>query len=252
MAARPWLLDLGNRRLKVAQAGVGGALAGLAERTLPRAEEHDAPDWDALALWLAERVGEAAGEVRVASTHPRAWDMLRARPPLRDAPITVAGESGWPIPVRSRGTGADRVLAAYAAWLRCGRALLVADLGTAWTLDAVDGEGAFLGGLIGPGLGVQEQALAGACPHLAPPQPGAWAAIPDRTAAAVACGTRGALAAALEVMATRFEESMGGPARRFLTGGDGQRLRPLLTPEWEVVDHLVLEGLARLDPPSAA
>ena len=42
---------------------------------------------------------------------------------------------------------------------------------------------------------------------------------------------------------------MGGAARRFVTGGDAQRMAAWLGPEWTRVEHLVLEGLA--PPPNS-
>ncbi|RMH02086.1 MAG: type III pantothenate kinase [Planctomycetota bacterium] len=241
--AAPLLLDLGNRRLKLAEAAAG-CPAAIAARPLP--EEADEAGWSRLRGEVAERAAGRA--VRASVVRPRAWERLR--PALAGAAsLRLAGEDGWPMPVRSRGTGADRVLAAWAAWRRCRRALVVVDLGTAWTLDVVDGRGVFRGGAIGPGLGLQESALAAACPHLPAPAAEPPEGIPADSAAAVAAGTRRALAAALSGLRSEMAARLGeAELPGFLTGGDAARLAPLLGPTWTPAEDLVLAGLAAWNP----
>lgn len=240
------LLDLGNRRLKAARAPLAGcagppALADLAAWRLPPPEG----DWGEIQSGLARWLSEAPGaEVWMSSTNPGALERL-VRGPLRHVEPRLAGEP-WPFPVRSQGTGPDRVLACRAAWLRCQSALVVASLGTAWTLDLADRSGAFLGGAIGAGLGLQVASLARACPHL--PAPGGAderkVGVPATSQGALAWGTAGALAEALEALGRRFEAAVGVPVQRFLTGGDAAVLAPWLACRWESAPHLVLEGLA--------
>lgn len=236
------LIDLGNRRLKLAALEAGAASAP---------ESFDLPAHDAgWGAFLQELAGRIQGRrVRLASVNPAALARLRERALGAAASVRVAGEQGWPMEILSRGTGADRILAAWAAWRRCRRALVVADLGTAWTLDLVDGGGRFCGGAIGPGLGIQAEALARACPHLPAADGEDPAAIPSDSRAAVAAGTRVALADALGAGRARMAASLGLPGlRAFLTGGDAQRLRPLLGQDWDHVPDLVLEGLAGWEP----
>lgn len=80
-----------------------------------------------------------------------------------DLPLTVVAASHIPIStglVRADQTGPDRLLAAWAASRIYGSPVIVVDLGTATTVDAVDGDGFFLGGAILPGLGLAAAALA--------------------------------------------------------------------------------------------
>ena len=53
----------------------------------------------------------------------------------------------------------DRLLAAWAASRLHGPPVIIVDLGTATTVDAVDADGFFLGGAILPGLGLAADAL---------------------------------------------------------------------------------------------
>ena len=54
----------------------------------------------------------------------------------------------------------DRLVGAYAAWKRYRTACIVADFGTAITIDVVTKAGEYVGGVIAPGLGISLEALA--------------------------------------------------------------------------------------------
>lgn len=235
------LLDLGNRHAKFARPDLGEVRRALLDAADPAGSLAAAA---AAAAACAER-----GPVLAASVAPR-WEA-----PLAAALAPILGEPRWlrpdevPIERASTGTGVDRLLGGWRAHRALGGPVLIASLGTAFTLDFVDAAGVFRGGAIGPGLGVQEAALAAAAPHLPAPSPG-WngEGIPGDSAGAVACGTRGALAAALSALADRFAAAAGGAApARVLTGGDAARLAPLL-PQWRPEPDLVLAALAELAP----
>ena len=55
--------------------------------------------------------------------------------------------------------GADRIVNGLAAFAEHGGPVVVVDFGTATTLDVVDGEGAYLGGAIAPGVETSAEAL---------------------------------------------------------------------------------------------
>ena len=72
-------------------------------------------------------------------------------------PLTVATADRIPLLTalpRPDLTGPDRLLAAWTASVLHGQPVIVVDLGTATTVDAVDADGFFLGGAILPGLGL--------------------------------------------------------------------------------------------------
>ena len=56
--------------------------------------------------------------------------------------------------------GQDRLVGAYAAWKQFKRACIVADFGTAITIDVVTKRGEYLGGVIAPGFEISLEALA--------------------------------------------------------------------------------------------
>lgn len=62
--------------------------------------------------------------------------------------------------------GADRLVNTVGAYERYGGDLIVIDFGTAATFDVVDGDGAYLGGVIAPGPNTSMEALSRAAPRL--------------------------------------------------------------------------------------
>ena len=72
----------------------------------------------------------------------------------------AAVDWGFEIKVdRPQEVGADRLLNALASHHRYGGPLVVVDFGTATTFDVVDGDGAYLGGVIAPGINLSIEAL---------------------------------------------------------------------------------------------
>lgn len=153
--------DVGNTRVHLGlfegdalvarQAFPGDAVASL-----------DA-QWDALTEGLGAVVPEGA---ILCSVNPKAkipfahWAFTR----FGTRPLVVGETVPYPMPVRlddPREVGPDRVVNAYAAWRRCGSGpIVVCDFGTAITLDVVSEDGAYVGGVIAPGVRTAARALA--------------------------------------------------------------------------------------------
>lgn len=224
------LADLGNQRLKLVNASLVGVLS-FAWR--------DPGERKRLADYLQSLSVE---HVTLASSSAFGLEQL-LQLGLHAVELFVVQPEDVPLQIQSTGTGVDRLLAAWFVYQKTQSAVVVADCGTAFTLDLVDAKGRFLGGAIGAGLGLQEQALAQACPHLAAPNQ-ENVGIPTQTAAAVAAGTRRAFAHGIRSLAAEFLGE-GPKVERFLTGGDAKRLQALM-PGWQVQEHLVLQALAAL------
>lgn len=185
--------------------------------------------------------------VRLASSSAEGSAAIRTMG-LQDVGVHQVTPEDVPLCIQTTGTGVDRLLAAWYAYQMTDHAVLVADCGTAFTLDCVDASGNFLGGAIGAGLGTQEAALQQACPHLDLPGE-SQRGIPADTASAVEAGTRRAFAYALSGLADDFlthaNLTQANAVRCFLTGGDAERIASLL-PSWEREEHMVLKALAAL------
>ena len=76
-------------------------------------------------------------------------------------------ETGLPLRYETPASiGADRIVDAVAAVHKYGAPCIVADLGTATTIDAVNAEGVYLGGIITAGAGIMLDALTQRAPRL--------------------------------------------------------------------------------------
>lgn len=142
--------------------------------------------------------------------------------------------------------GADRwaaLIGARSLTQHDGGPCLVVMAGTATTIDLLDGQGDFLGGLILPGLDLMRSALARNTAQL-PPEPGQFQAFPRNTRDAISSGALQATLGAIERMYGQLGD--GPRARCLLSGGAAGALLPYLTLPVLPVDNLVLEGLARI------
>ena len=139
--------------------------------------------------------------------------------------VLVVGRD-LPLPIETRLTtpasaGTDRLCAAVAAYDRLGHACVVADFGSAITVDCVDDDGVFLGGAIMPGLRMSLKALhdsTAQLPHVELAEPN-WTFGRDTRQAilgGVVYAARGALRALVESYAT----ALGRWPVVIATGGD--------------------------------
>ncbi len=140
--------------------------------------------------------------------------------------------------------GADRIANSLAAFHRYGGPVVVIDIGTALTYDAVSAEGDYLGGAIAPGLQVALDALVQNTARLSRVELSAPASVIGRTTVtAIQSGLMWGLAGAIEGMVARFRAELGDGTRIVATGGHA-RLMASLTPVIEETDPLLtLEGL---------
>jgi type III pantothenate kinase len=149
--------------------------------------------------------------------------------------------------------GADRWAALVGARALHQGPCVVAVCGTATTIDLLDGDGTFLGGLILPGLDLMRGALADSAADL-PTGRGEVVDLPRNTFDAIASGAVEATLGAIERMGRRLQASGGNEGRRpasadflcLLSGGAAGVLAARLEMPHRVVDNLVLEGVARL------
>ncbi|MBX5467014.1 MAG: type III pantothenate kinase [Firmicutes bacterium] len=140
--------------------------------------------------------------------------------------------------------GADRFVNALAAWHKVQAAVVVVDVGTTATVDAVSWEGRFLGGAIAPGPHFLAQALAqgtAKLPLVAPTIPDL--ALGRNTAAAVSVGVGHGFVGMVRELVTRTWKALGEEAPVVLTGGWSQRLLPWLHFPARLEPKLTLDGL---------
>lgn len=237
------LIDAGNTRIKWALAAPAGAPgAWLASGAVTHAQlDTLQAAWRSLAIsavLLSNVAGTAIGA------------RLRAQLPACLPPQAIATFASLPALAgvtndyrEPSQLGCDRFAAAIGAHaLAPGQAVIVANCGTATTIDAVTADGVFLGGMILPGLGLMASSLArntAQLPQIAgnSPLPAGFA---DNTDDAILSGCLAAQAGAIE-RAVR----MHGASACLLSGGAAPRIAPALAlpVPLHLVDNIVMLGL---------
>ena len=143
--------------------------------------------------------------------------------------------------------GADRLLNALAAHRYYGGPLIVVDFGTATTFDVVGGDGAYLGGVIAPGINLSIEALhkaAARLPRIGIGRP--QAVIGRSTIPAMQSGIYWGYVGLIEGLVVRIQSEYEAPLKVIATGG----LAPLLAEGTTVIEviapQLTLDGLRLL------
>lgn len=146
-----------------------------------------------------------------------------------------------------RDVGADRLVNGVVAWRRFGTAVVIVDLGTALTVDAVSAAGHYLGGAIAPGLQISTDALFQAAARL----PRVELKAPERT---LGCNTIHSMQAGIlfgyaglvkELVARCVAEvrEENDTVTVVATGGQSELLAPLVPAIQHVDMQLTLDGL---------
>lgn len=142
--------------------------------------------------------------------------------------------------------GSDRWAGLIAAWKRVQRSCLVVNAGTAMTIDALSGDGVFMGGIILPGLMLMHRTLASNTAMLKVPQ-GKFTQLPTNSADAIYSGAVQALAGAIERIGAVMRDAGQADPACIISGGAAPNLQPHLNFQATLVDNLVLEGLLAID-----
>jgi type III pantothenate kinase len=138
--------------------------------------------------------------------------------------------------------GADRWVALIAAHHARPGHKLVINAGTALTIDALTGDGRFLGGLIVPGPALMRRSLDRATAALRESE-GAVRDFPSSTPEAIATGAVLACAGAADRLAKSMDAHGTPPGLIILSGGAARELAPALGLPHELHENLVLDGL---------
>ncbi|MGH8031831.1 MAG: type III pantothenate kinase [Luteimonas sp.] len=241
---RTWLFDLGNSRLKcaplrddgrvgdaigVAHDGVGlvGDLDGLLPARIDVAYVASVAS-TAVRVALLDALAARCGRIVLASTQPRS------------AGVTIA----YAQPPR---LGVDRFLTLLAAHAHCdgnknssGR--LIVGVGTALTIDLIDGDGLHRGGRIAPSPQLMRAALQARAAQL-PIAGGEYVEFASDTTDALASGCDGAAIALVE-RSLHHATALLGTAPRLLLHGGGRAALAAQLPQAIDAPTLVLDGLA--------
>jgi len=240
-------IDIGNTRLKwalYAKPLPGAALLAQGAVFLETIDTLAETEWRSLQAPHSMLGSVVAGEVvrRRVEEQMEMWDIT---PRWVVSSAHEAGVvNGYDHPGR---LGADRwvsLIGARARVLAGGkpRPALVVMVGTAVTVDALDAEGRFLGGLILPGFGLMLRALEMGTAGLKVPT-GEVVDFPTNTSDALMSGGTEAIAGAIERQHRKLIERTGAEPLLLMTGGAAVKLAPTTDLRFETVDSLIFDGL---------
>jgi type III pantothenate kinase len=158
--------------------------------------------------------------------------------------------NGYDHPTR---LGADRWVAMIGALARMRsqtqgqppRPMVVVMVGTAVTVEAIDAQGHFLGGLILPGHGIMLRALESGTAGLRVPT-GEVCEFPTNTSDALTSGGTYAIAGAIERMVQHVRQRCQAEPLCYMTGGAGWKMAPSMSVQFELVDSLIFDGLRQI------
>jgi len=125
------------------------------------------------------------------------------------------------------------------------RPIVVAMVGTAVTVEAIDANGKFLGGYILPGHGIMLRALESGTAGLHVPT-GEVKPFPTNTSDALTSGGTYAIAGAMERMVQHVRQHCGTEPWCVMAGGAGWKMAPSLSAKFDLVDSLVFDGLLQI------
>jgi len=135
------------------------------------------------------------------------------------------GAAAWPLQLdvdEPQNVGADRALNAIAAHAKYPGELLVIDFGTATTFDVVGPTGAYMGGIIAPGINLSLDALVSAAaklPRIAIEAPETSSVIGRTTQSQMLIGIYWGYVAMIEGLTERIKNEVGRPLTVVATGG---------------------------------
>ncbi|MGJ5618652.1 type III pantothenate kinase [Sulfitobacter sp. MF3-043] len=206
-------------------------------------------------VWLStlmkfQNVEADITDVIVSSTVPRVVFNLRvfADRYFNTRPMVVGKpECALPVDVRvdiGTAVGPDRLVNTVAGYDLYGGDLIVVDFGTATTFDVVDHDGAYIGGVIAPGVNLSLEALhnaAAALPHVDISKP--QMVIGTNTVACMQSGVFWGYVGLVREICARIKAEHGRDMRVISTGGLAPLFQQAVDLFDEYQDDLTMHGL---------
>lgn len=231
-------LDIGNSSIK------GAFRNGVNWETIHPQKSFNASD---LIHWIGEHP-EKFKQIVVASVRRDVFEAISQK--LEDVhlkEITIQDIPRDLLDYESIDTlGIDRFLGCFGATKQTSNSVVVIDAGTAITVDFMDQDDVFHGGIIAPGLAHFLNIL----PQQAPALPKVISGVPDQwpgknTHDSLRWGQEGFYKMALENILKKYEQEFG-EFDLFITGGNGQDVKQLVDSESKYRPFLVFEGMERV------
>ncbi len=207
--------------------------------------------WEQIPVATRSTEGKRDGVIVACSVKPVWTKLLRevCKTELDENLLEIGIDKDIPLPMKlcveyPANVGVDRVVAAAAAYFVVESAVIVADIGTAVTVDLVDNDGDFMGGIIAPGFAVSAKALKDNTAMLpevqitTPVNP-----IGTNTQEAVNNGIYYSVVGLLETISRKYAEQIGQWPQMIVTGSGASILKDDCDFVDSWADELVLKGV---------
>jgi type III pantothenate kinase len=244
-------IDIGNTNI-----AIGLFLEGIEQfiKSIPGTKHAEISNciksaWQKIPLARSSKEKRRDGVIVVSSVKP-SWTKLvkKIAKESFDEKIYIIGKD-IPLPItlwvdEPDKVGIDRVVAAAAAYAVAEDAVVVADFGTAVTIDLVDSSGIFQGGVICPGFEISAKALkenTAQLPNVKVTKP--TEPYGKTTEQAINCGLYYSAIATLQEIIRRYAEKIGKWPQTIITGSAAE----LIKDDCEFIDscvpNLVVKGI---------
>jgi type III pantothenate kinase len=207
--------------------------------------------WEKIPVSKASKEKKRDGVIIASSVKPAWTEMIRKIAEQLGEKIRLIGKDiPFPIDLSVDKTykdkiGTDRVVTAAAAYVVVEDAVIVADFGTAVTIDMVDERGVFVGGVIVPGFEASAQALKNSTVHLPKIKVSRPAGVyGTNTEEAINCGLYYSAIATLQEIIRRFAETIGRWPQTIITGAGAELIKDDCKFIDNYVPNLVIKGIA--------
>ncbi len=247
-------VDIGNTNIRLGLFLKGEekeveSVPGVSEAVLKRELKQM---WEKIPISKSSKEKKRNGVIVASSVKPAWTKTIRkiAEQQLGEKILLIGKEIPFPMDLSVEKTykdriGTDRVVTAAAAYAVVEDAVVVADFGTAVTIDLVDEKGVFMGGAIVPGFEASAQALkdcAVQLPKIKVTKP--TSVYGTNTAQAINCGLYYSAIATLQEIVRRFAETIGRWPQTIITGAAAELIKDDCKFIDNYVPNLVIKGIA--------
>ncbi len=206
--------------------------------------------WQQIPVAKSSKEKKRDGVIVVCSVKPAWTEMVGkiAKNTLGEKIHIIGKDIPVPIklsPRKPQKVGTDRLLSAAAAYAVVEKTVVVADFGTAVTIDLVDDRGIFVGGVICPGFAISAKALKDNTAQL----PQVKVSRPQlpfgrTTAEAINCGLYYSAIGTLETVVVRYADKIGTWPQTIITGSGAEIIKQDCDFVDNYVPNLVIKGIA--------
>ena len=244
-------IDIGNTNITIGLylEGEEKFVKSCPGRSQAKLKESLKSAWQKIPIARSSKEKKHDGVIVVSSVKPAWTKQIRqiAKEDLDERILEVGKDIPFPMDLsvpQPDTVGTDRVLSAAAAYAVVEGAVVVADFGTAVTIDLVDDRGVFLGGVICPGFEISAKALkenTAMLPKIKVTRP--KAPYGKNTAEAINCGLYYSAIGTLQKVIEGYTEKTGAWPRTVITGSAAKIIKDDCGFIDSYVPNLVVKGI---------